>query len=115
MNRALIEAALADAGGSHTFEDVVEAVEKGEAQYWPGPNSCIVTTIDEQPRQKILHFFLGAGVQAEIAAMFPGILEWGKEEGCTKARFVGRKGWRRSFLPKTGWVELQHIIMEKPL
>jgi hypothetical protein len=115
MNRALIESALVYTGGTHTFEDVVESVEKGEAQYWAGPTSCIVTTIDEQPRQRILHFFLAAGNQVELDAMVPGIIEWGKEEGCVKARMVGRKGWVKSFLPKTGWTELGHVIMEKPL
>lgn len=113
--RLLIESALVYAGGSHTFEDVADAVERGEAQFWPGPHSCIVTEIDRQPRHRVLHFFLAAGTTPELEAMTPGILAWGKEQGCTVARFVGRKGWERSFLARTGWTNSQVIVMERPI
>lgn len=113
--RLLIESALVYAGGSHTFEDVADAVERGEAQFWPGPHSCIVTEIDEQPRRSTLILFLGAGRIEEIEAMMPGILAWGESQGCTSARFVGRKGWTRSFLAHTGWVDTGLVFMEKAL
>jgi len=52
---------------------------------------------------------------AELEAMVPGVVEWGREQGCTLARMAGRRGWERSFLTDTGWAKTQHIIMEKPL
>jgi len=113
--RTLIEAALVYAGGTHTYDDVVDAVEKGEAQFWPGPHSCIVTQIDDQPRRKILQFFIASGHQVELEAMMHGIMAWGREEGCGTARMVGRKGWVKSFLPRTGWTVLDHVIMEKAI
>ena len=113
--RPLIEAALAYAGGTHTFEDVVRAVEAGDAQFWPAPNSCVVTQIDDAPSRKVLHFFLAAGDGGELKAMEPGLLAWGRDNGCTLARLVGRKGWERSFLPDLGWHRSEHIIMEKEL
>lgn len=113
--RTLIESALAYAGGSHSYEDVVREVEAGQAQFWPGPTSCIVTQIDEQPSRKILQFFLAAGNSVELKAMEPGIIAWGQENGCTLARMAGRKGWARSFLTETGWQDTQYIIMEKHL
>lgn len=113
--RVLVDAALHYAGGSHTFEDVQEMVEKGEAQAWYGPHSIIVTEIDRQPRHRVLHFFLAAGTSPELEAMEPGILDWGKEQGCTVARFVGRRGWTRAFPAKTGWRDTQSVIMEKAI
>lgn len=113
--RPLIEAALTYEGGAHTVDDVVEAVEKGEANAWYGPRSIVVTQIDTQPRRTILHFFLAAGDIHELEAMTPGILRWGEEQGCTVARLVGRKGWTRSFLAHAGWTDTQLVIMEKPL
>ena len=113
--RTLLESALVYAGKTHTYEDVVHAVESGEAQFWPGPNSCIVTQIDEQPQGDILHFFLAAGNSKELARMAPEVVEWGKEQGCVKARLVGRKGWLRSFLNEQGWSDTALVIMEKPI
>jgi hypothetical protein len=111
--RLLLESALAYSGGTHTFEDVVRDVESGEAQFWAGPNSCIVTQIDALPSRKVLLFFLAAGTREELKAMEPGIIEWGRTEGCTLARLLGRRGWERSFLTDVGWVKSDHIILEK--
>jgi hypothetical protein len=113
--RKQVEAALEYAGESHRFEDVVEQVAAGQLQFWPGPASLIVTEIIEHPRNKVLHFFLAAGIQSELAAMAPLILEWGKLKGCSKAAMLGRKGWQRSFLADTGWITSDLVIMEKPL
>ena len=113
--RPQIEAALAYEGGAHTYEDVVNAVDAGEAQAWYGPRSIVITQIDEQPRRKILHFFLAGGDMKELEAMTDGILRWGDDQGCTVARLVGRKGWTRSFLARTGWTDTQLVVMEKPI
>lgn len=113
--RLLIESALAYADSTYTFEDVVAEVEGDRAQFWPGPNSCIVTQIDENPQRKILHFFLAAGNSVELKAMEPGVIQWGIGEGCTLARLVGRRGWERSFLTDIGWTRSDHIIMHKEM
>ena len=113
--RPLIESALAYAGGTHRFEDVVATVEAENAQFWPAPTSCIVTQIDTQPHQKILVFWLAAGNSAELKAMEPLIVAWGREEGCTVARMTGRKGWVRSFLTDAGWHDTGYILMHKEL
>lgn len=111
--RALIEAALVYAGGSHTVGDVEDLLDKGHAVLWKGPNSIVVTEIEVHPRQKVLHFFLASGNAQELEAMEEGIMQWGREQGCTKARFVGRRGWDRSFLARTGWQNTHVIVMEK--
>jgi hypothetical protein len=113
--RPHIEAALAYAGGTHTLADVEAAIQAGDAQLWSGPNSCIVTEIDRQPRTTTLNFFLAGGRMAELEAMTPGILAWGEEQGCATARFLGRRGWLRTFLSDTGWVDTGLVIMERPL
>ena len=111
--RTLIESALVYAGGTHTFADVEEAVERGEAQFWPGPHSCIVTQVDTQPRRSILVFWLAAGRAEELRAMEPLVIQWGQEQGCTLARMAGRKGWKRSFLTDLGWQDTHYVILEK--
>lgn len=88
--------------------------EGGDAHFWDGPNSCIVTEIIESPRKRFLNFFLAAGSMRELEAMTPLILEWGKDNGCTHALMTGRPGWSRTKLLRDWKVE-SAIIMEKTL
>jgi hypothetical protein len=113
--RPQIEAALAYEGGAHTYDDIVRGVENGAMRAWYGPHSIVITQVDEQPHQTALHFFLAGGVMAELEAMTDGILRWGDDQGCTVARFIGRRGWTRSFLARTGWKDTGLVIMERAI
>ena len=113
--RPLLEAALSYGGGTHSYEDVVAMIDRKEAIFWPGPNSVIVTQIQEHPQTRTLHFFLAGGNSAELEVMVPGILAWAKaERGCTAATMTGRKGWERSFLTRRGW-KTTLVVMTKEL
>lgn len=113
--RSHIEAALSHGSATHTYEDVAEMVAAGHAQFWPGPASVVVTETIAHPQAKRLHFFLAAGVRRELEAMTPGILDWGRSVGCTRATLMGRKGWTRTFLKDTGWNASDLVLMEKAL
>lgn len=113
--RPHIEAALAYSDATHGWEDVAEMVAAGNAVFWPGPDSVIITETILDPRQKSLHFFLAAGRMSELEIMTPHILAWGKAQGCTKATLAGRKGWQRSFLSRTGWTPAPIVVMHKTL
>ena len=113
--RDLIEAALVYTGGTHTLDDVEALIASGAVQFWPAPHSCVVTEFDIQPRQKTLSIFLAAGDLRELEAIEPVLMAWAREQGCTHARFVGRRGWRRTFLARQGWVDTRIVVMEKAL
>lgn len=114
--RPHIEAALAYGDGTRTYDDVAEMVAAGHAVFWPGPASCVVTETIIEPRAKTLHIFLAGGCMSEIEIMAPHILAWGKSEGCTLATLLGRPGWKRSFLTRTGWNVVADLVsMSKPL
>lgn len=113
--RPYLEAALHYSGGTHTFEDVAAQVSEGRLQFWPGVTSAIVTEIIEYPRKRTLHFFLAGGNMPELRAMYPHVLEWGRQQGCSSTSLAGRKGWVRSFLEREeGWQE-QLVVMTKEL
>lgn len=114
-HRSYIEAALKYADGSHTFEDVRDLVAQDRMHFWPGPNSAIVTEILEYPQYKVLNFFLAGGTLTELEQMTPHILAWGKEQGCKKATFLGRRGWERTFLTATGWTQPNMVVLECPV
>lgn len=113
--RTLIESALAYGNGTHGFADIRDMVSRGEAHFWPGVNSCIVTEFVSSPGKQFLNFFLAAGHLGELEAMTPLVLKWGKLNGCTHALLTGRPGWQKTFLAKTGWKKESAIIMEKEL
>lgn len=114
-HRAQIEGALAHAGGTHTFEDILAGVAAGSLQYWPGVRSAIITEIIEYPRARALHFFLAGGDIDELEAMYPMVEEWGRTQGCTVASMAGRPGWSRSFLTrKEGWTQTA-VLFSKDL
>lgn len=113
--RPHIERALSYSDDTHLYDDVAEMVSADRAVLWSGPDSVIVTETILDPRRKSLHFFLAAGQMAELEIMTPHILEFGRMEGCTKATLIGRKGWQRSFLSRTGWSPSPLVMMEKTL
>ena len=108
--------ALEYAGGTHTLDDVWEGVKSGAMQIWVGPHSVMVTEIQQFPQVRCCHFFLAAGVLAELEAMYPAVMEWAKAEmQCTRASLAGRPGWARSFLTKTNGWRASHLVLTKEI
>jgi hypothetical protein len=98
-----------------TLEAIAEQITEGTMQLWPGERSAVVTEILQRPRAKVLYFFLAAGEMDEVQRLYHLILAWGKARGCTRASFVGRYGWARSFLTKEeGW-HTKLALFEKEL
>jgi hypothetical protein len=108
---ALLVRALEYAGGTHTVADVLT----GPYQIWEGAQSVVVTQVVEHPRLKEAFAFLAAGNLEEIRALYPNILAWAKAMGCTRASFLGRPGWSRSFLTRDeGW-HTESVVYSKEL
>lgn len=113
--RGYIEAALEHGDGGFSFEDIVQAVEDGVFQFWPGVDSVILTEIIEHPRRRVVNIVAAGGNLREIEAMIPQLHQWAKTHGCVEAVFVGRKGWERTFLTRTGWTKDDAVIFRRPL
>jgi hypothetical protein len=94
--RPLIKRALKYSGGTHTPEDVFDAITSGGAQLWCGAASVIVTQIVVYPRLKACRIWLAGGDMAELTeTMLPDVEAWAKAKGCKRMQVVGRKGWAR--------------------
>lgn len=109
-----IVAALEYSQGSHSLEDVINGIESGEFQLWPGETSTVVTQIIKFPQKKVLHVFLAGGNQEELKEMDPYVVQWAKEQGCSAITFTGRVGWARSQMRELGF-ELTHVMMSKEI
>jgi hypothetical protein len=113
--RALIDAALAHGDSLYTFDDVAAAVTQGSMRLWALPHSFLITQIIEYPRTNAIHVLLAGGRIEEIALAAPILEVWARANGCTRATLVGRAGWKRSFLAKSGWTENTSVVLEKLL
>ena len=92
-----LEAALAEADGSHSLEDVKAAVLAGEADFWPGKRAAMVTEIITFPRRRVLNFWLAGGDLAELRdELRPRVEELARKHGCQAAHVAGRQGWARA-------------------
>ena len=59
--RSWIEAALAYAPGTHTFDDVAGMIEAGRLQLWPAMHGCLVTEIVDYPAKARVQRVSGRG------------------------------------------------------
>ncbi len=101
--RGYLEAAIQfDSHLQLTIEELRKLIGDGKMQLWAADTSAIVTEIIDygNGRQRVLHFALAGGNSPELEEMVPVVLGWGQHQGCTRATFLGRRGWERSFLKK---------------
>ena len=100
-----IEAALEYAFG-YTIDDVWQAVEDGEAIFWPGRASAVITQVWIFPQAKALNYWLAGGDLDELVnEMRPLIEERAKAAGLTHIIIAGRGGWTRA-LRATGYAPI---------
>jgi len=90
-----IEDALEYAGGSHTLQDVMLAVNEGKAQFFPLDKSAIVTEIVDYPQKAMCRIWLAGGDLDELMEAEAAISEWAKTLGCSGMEIIGRRGWSR--------------------
>ena len=109
--REQIDAALKHSGGTHLFEDVVEAVGSGRMQMWANGDTVAITEVICYPRKKVLHVFLAGGSREALFEMIDSAWEWGQSLGCSAMTLAGRKGWTRT-MTKHGFRPTLYV-MEK--
>lgn len=94
---AWIDAALEHAGHTHDLADVADLIKSGDAQFWPGKRSALVTEITRFPRATILTLWLAGGDLMElIKELRPKAEAWGQLHGCDRSAILGRAGWERA-------------------
>jgi len=100
-----MEKALRLGGDTHTVEDVVAALEKGEMQGFWTENAMVVTQIVAHPRKKELNVFLAFGDLDGVMSLQDQIADFGRQHGCSFMVMSGRSGWQK-VLPQHGWFKV---------
>lgn len=110
-----LSAALEHCRDSHSIEDIERGIEAGELQFWPGKLSAAIGEVCEYPKLRVYHIFLAGGSMTELKNMLIDGEEWARRIGCQRMRIIGRPGWTRTFLAKTGYEPTGQVILEKEL
>ena len=109
--RKMLVEALNHSGGSHTFQNIVDAVQNEVMQFWPREKSCLVTEVINYPNLKTLHIFLAGGDLEEIKSIDSTLEFLCQEIGADYISLSGRRGWIKA-LADIGY-ELSHVTLAK--
>lgn len=113
--RRFIEDALRAGWQGHTYEDICAAVDDGSMQIWTRPNAAAVTQLIVYPQFKQCFVFLAGGDLAGCEDIAKDVEAFAREHHCQRMSFIGRPGWQRTFLNRTGWSHESLVYMEKTL
>jgi Zn-finger nucleic acid-binding protein len=94
---AWIQAALDHGGNCFTLDDVLETIQKGQAQFWPGKKCALVTEIKQYPRKRLCNVWLAGGDLDELIEMSVHVKAFAKNSGCDAIALQGRPGWQKIF------------------
>jgi hypothetical protein len=108
-----LEKALALGGSTHTVDDVLDQIARGDAQLWVDDRAIVVTEVRQCPRKKVLYAWLATGELDACVTLLRRAVEWGTEQGCELAIATGRKGWTKP-LRSEGWTETL-VVLEQEL
>jgi hypothetical protein len=93
--KPLVDSALRYCLRDHAAEDVLASLKESKRQLfvtWPDCRSMGITQLDPP----VLTIFAYAGqLFPEWRSVLEGVKAWGREQGCTRLRIEGRRGWLR--------------------
>lgn len=104
-----IEAALAYANGSHTFDDVVMKIITGECHFYKLAGCFLIMQVIVYPQYKTYHCFLASGSQEALDETWEGVKTTAKHMGCKLVTITGRPGWERR-LKQRGWKHMYSTL-----
>jgi hypothetical protein len=104
-----IRKALALPFSSHNFEDVVDALRKGEMQIFHNDDAVVITEICVTPRRRFINIFLAAGSLDGVYALHTQVVELADKHGITEpVQGIMRPGWG-PHLKKRGWKKVAEV------
>lgn len=106
------EKALKRYGGTHTLQDVVDAISVGRMQSFVHGVSWAVTQVLDFPRKRVLELFLVVGRMEDMPNLRDQIEAYAKHIEADLIRANGREGWR-GFSKESGWSRKQSIFTKE--
>jgi hypothetical protein len=100
--RPQLEAALSSADYTHTYDDLVGLVMRGEVVLFTYPGCLLVMEIAKYPQFSVWHCFIACGEMEAVLESEKAMNAVAANLGCKYLSFAGRAGWER-ILKKAGW------------
>lgn len=100
-----IKKALHYAGDYHSWEDVVDGLEKGIFQIFDNDDGALISQVVQLPKGRYLSAWLAGGRLPGIMKNVRQMENLAREEGCKQLIMTGRLGWDK-VLPKYGWTKI---------
>jgi hypothetical protein len=97
-----MEKALRLMGETHTLQDVVDALKKGEMQLFHNDRAIVITEIAVSPRKKFANVFMSAGELDGVIELKAQLVDWARANGIEFARAAVRPGYEK-YLKAAGW------------
>jgi hypothetical protein len=94
--------ALWHGGDTHSIEDLIGSLERGEMQAHWNDSAIVITEIAQTPRRRFLHVFLSAGDKDGVLALADTLKDFARANGCEFARACIRPGFEKD-LVAAGW------------
>src|SRR5262245_40950753 len=110
--RHYIEAALPYAGGTHTIEDIEDAIKTGRMGLIALEQSAFIIEVHTYPRLRALHIFLAAGDLKELRSCNTRMDATAKALGCSRITIAGRRGFVRT-LKHLGYRERWTVLAKE--
>ena len=110
QSREHIKDALKYSGDTHSDETVLQLILNGYAQLFIEGSTSIVTEIVEYPKNRVCRVWLAGGDIKEVHVLATKIEAWAKDQKCTDAEIIGRRGWKRA-LPD--FIETSTVFKKK--
>lgn len=112
--RPLIEEAMRTGSVTHTYDDIVDLLMKGELVARFYGDAFFIVCLHEFPRAKHYHIFLAGGKLEALLAAKEDLLRDARDAGCQRMTINGRPGWARIFRDIGATHAHTMLVMEVP-
>jgi hypothetical protein len=102
--------ALRIASDTHSMDDVIGCLQRGEMQAFYNDRGVILTSLVQSPQRKYLEIFMSAGDMDAVLSLFDEVEEWALAQGAEFGRAMVRPGFERIFKER-GWKK-KTVVME---
>ena len=102
--------ALQRGSDTHSLDDIVGCLQRGEMQLFQNERAVIVTSIVQAPQKRYVEFFISAGDLDALMDLYPQVQAWALKQGADFGRAFVRKGLVPIF-EQRGW-KAKSVLME---
>lgn len=107
-----VRKALDIGGNTHTLQDVLGEIARGDKQSFAINNTWAITQIEDYPQKRVLAVFMVVGDMKDVDAVYQQVLGFADRVGATVVRAFGRPGWKKK-AASLGWRKTTELYVKE--